>query len=93
VTPIRLIAGREDIQEAIFERTEGLGAEVIYDAVAGPGLEELIWATRRFGWVIVYGQFGAMEPGTPSPLGTCALRGLKVHVSLEPGFTRAIAGS
>ncbi|MBV8275759.1 MAG: hypothetical protein JO170_10955 [Verrucomicrobia bacterium] len=27
--------------------TEGLGAEVIYDAVAGPGLEELVWATSR----------------------------------------------
>jgi NADPH:quinone reductase-like Zn-dependent oxidoreductase len=83
VTPIRLIAGREDIQEAIFERTEGLGAEVIYDAVAGPGLEELIWATRRFGWVIVYGQLGAMENETPLPLGACALRGLKVHLSFR----------
>ena len=39
-----LIAGRENIQEAIFKCTEGLGAEVIYDAVGGPGLEELIWA-------------------------------------------------
>jgi NADPH:quinone reductase-like Zn-dependent oxidoreductase len=78
-----LIAGREDVQEAIFERTEGLGAEVIYDAVAGPGLEELIWATKRFGWVIAYGQLGAMEYGTPLPLGACALRGLKVHVSFR----------
>jgi NADPH:quinone reductase-like Zn-dependent oxidoreductase len=78
-----LIAGREDIQEAIFDRTEGLGAEVIYDAVAGPGLEELIWATKRFGWVFAYGQLGAMENGTPLPLGACALRGLKVHVSFR----------
>jgi NADPH:quinone reductase-like Zn-dependent oxidoreductase len=78
-----LIAGREDIQEAIFERTEGLGAEVIYDAVGGPGLEELIWATKRFGWVIAYGQLGAMEHGTPLPLGACALRGLKVYVSFR----------
>jgi len=78
-----LIAGREDVQEAIFERTEGLGAEVIYDAVGGPGLEELIWATKRFGWVIVYGQLGAMENGTPFPLGACALRGLKVHASFR----------
>jgi NADPH:quinone reductase-like Zn-dependent oxidoreductase len=78
-----LVAGREDVQEAIFERTEGLGAEVIYDAVGGPGLEELIWATKRFGWVIVYGQLGAMENGTPFPLGACALRGLKVHASFR----------
>jgi len=78
-----LIAGREDILDAIFERTEGLGAEVIYDAVGGPGLEELIWATKRFGWVIVYGQLGAMDSGTPLPLGACALRGLKVHPSFR----------
>jgi NADPH:quinone reductase-like Zn-dependent oxidoreductase len=74
-----LIAGRENIQEAIFECTEGLGAEVIYDAVGGPGLEELIWATKRFGWVVVYGQLGAMENGTPFPLSACAFRGLKVQ--------------
>jgi NADPH:quinone reductase-like Zn-dependent oxidoreductase len=78
-----LIAGRENIQEAIFERTEGLGAEVIYDAVGGPGLEELIWATKRFGWVVVYGQLGAMDNGTPFPLGACAFRGLKVHASFR----------
>jgi NADPH2:quinone reductase len=78
-----LIAGRENIQEAIFECTEGLGAEVIYDAVGGPGLEELIWATKRLGWVVVYGQLGAMENGTPFPLGACAFRGLKVHASFR----------
>jgi NADPH2:quinone reductase len=56
-----IVAGREDVQEAILELTEGLGAEVIYDAVAGPGLEELVWATKRFGHVIVYGQLGAIK--------------------------------
>ncbi len=78
-----LVAGHEDIQEAVFECTEGRGAEVIYDAVGGPGLEELIWATKRFGWVIAYGQLGAMDNGTPLPLGACALRGLKVHASFR----------
>src|SRR6202023_2980335 len=60
-----IIAGREDVQEAILELTEGLGAEVIYDAVAGPGLEELIRATKRSGQVVVYGHLGAMESATP----------------------------
>ena len=32
-----VIAGRDDVQWAILELTGGLGAEVIYDAVAGPG--------------------------------------------------------
>jgi hypothetical protein len=53
------------------------------DHLGGPGLEELIWATKRFGWVVVYGQLGAMENGTPFPLGACAFRGLKVHASFR----------
>src|ERR1700738_195904 len=44
-----IIAGREDVQEAILDLTEGLGADVIYDAVAGPGLEELV-ATICANW-------------------------------------------
>jgi NADPH:quinone reductase-like Zn-dependent oxidoreductase len=74
-----IIAGTEDVQEAILELTEGLGAEVIYDAVAGPGLEELVWATKRFGHVIVYGHLGVMECGTLLPLGACFLRAIQVH--------------
>jgi NADPH2:quinone reductase len=78
-----IVAGREDVQEAILELTEGLGAEVIYDAVAGPGLEELVWATKRFGHVIVYGQLRAMEYGTLLPLGACFLRAIQVHSSFR----------
>jgi len=33
-----IVAGSEDVQEMILDMTEGLGAEVIYDAVAGAGL-------------------------------------------------------
>jgi NADPH2:quinone reductase len=74
-----IVAGREDVQEAILELTQGLGAEVIYDAVAGPGLEELIRATKRSGQVVVYGHLGAMESATPMPLCACFLRAIKVH--------------
>ena len=78
-----IVAGSEDVQEAILELTEGLGTEVIYDAVAGPGLEELVWATKRFGHVIVYGHLGAMEYGTLLPLGACFLRAIKVYGSFR----------
>jgi NADPH:quinone reductase-like Zn-dependent oxidoreductase len=78
-----LIAGSDDIQEAILRLTDGFGAEVIYDGVAGPGLGELIWATRRFGHVIVYGHLGAMDNETSLPLGACFLRGLKVYPSFR----------
>lgn len=78
-----IIAGSEDVQETILEMTDGLGAEVIYDAVAGPGLEELVWATKRSGYVIVYGHLGAMECATLLPLGACFLRGIKVYGSFR----------
>jgi NADPH2:quinone reductase len=78
-----IIAGSEDVQQAILDLTEGLGAEVIYDAVAGPGLEELVWATKRFGHVIVYGYLGAMECATLLPLGACFLRAITVHGSFR----------
>jgi NADPH:quinone reductase-like Zn-dependent oxidoreductase len=78
-----IIPGRDDVQEAILDLTEGLGAEVIYDAVAGPGLKELVWATKRSGHVIVYGHLGAMEHGTLLPLGACFLRDIKVHGSFR----------
>ena len=74
-----IVAGSEDVQERILDVTEGLGAELIYDAVAGPGLEELIWATSRSGHVIIYGHLGAMESETSLPLGACFLRAIKVH--------------
>ncbi len=78
-----IIAGSEDVQEVVLELTEGLGAEVIYDAVAGPGLEELVWATKRSGHVIVYGHLGAMECATVLPLGACFLRSIRVHGSFR----------
>jgi hypothetical protein len=36
-----ITAGGEDVQEAILDLTEGLGAEVIYDAVAAPDSKSL----------------------------------------------------
>jgi NADPH:quinone reductase-like Zn-dependent oxidoreductase len=76
-----LIAGIDDVQEALFEITRGHGADVVYDGVGGPGLEELVWATKRFGHVIVYGYLGGMGNTTPLPLGACFLRGLNLHAS------------
>ena len=78
-----VVAGVNDVQEMILEITDGEGADLIYDGVAGPGLEELVWATRKFGCVIVYGYLGAMDASTPLPLGACFLRGLNLHPSFK----------
>jgi NADPH:quinone reductase-like Zn-dependent oxidoreductase len=78
-----VFAGIDDVQETVLEITGGDGVDVVYDGVGGPGLEELVWATKRFGHVIVYGYLGAMENTTPLPLGACFLRGLNLHTSFR----------
>jgi NADPH:quinone reductase-like Zn-dependent oxidoreductase len=78
-----LVLGDADIREAIVEITDGLGADVIFDAVAGPGLEELIWATKRLGQVIGYGALGVNAGATSLPLGACFLRGVKLFAGFR----------
>jgi NADPH:quinone reductase-like Zn-dependent oxidoreductase len=78
-----VIAGTDDVQEALLEITNGRGVDVVYDGVAGPGLEELVWATRRRGSVIVYGYLGAMDATTRLPLGACFLRGINLYPSFK----------
>ena len=74
-----LVLGDCDVRKTIIEITDGLGADVVYDAVAGPGLEELVWATKRLGQVIVYGALGGKAGATSLPFGACFLRGVKLH--------------
>ena len=78
-----VVAGADDVHDAILEITNGEGADVVYDGVAGPGLEELVWATRRRGSVIVYGYLGAMDATTRLPLGACFLRGINLYPSFK----------
>jgi len=78
-----LVVGDSDVRKTIVEITDGLGADVVYDAVAGPGLEELIWATKRLGLVIVYGALGGKAGATSLPFGACFLRGVKLHAGFQ----------
>lgn len=77
-----IIVGEEDVADTIFDITGGLGADLIYDGVGGPGLEELAWATKRLGRIVTYGALGAEAGDTRLPLGACLLRGVKVHAGL-----------
>jgi NADPH2:quinone reductase len=77
-----IVVGEEDARDRVFEITDGLGADVIYDAVGGPGLEELMWATKRFGWIIVYGALGSGTQETRLPLGACLARGVKINAGM-----------
>jgi NADPH:quinone reductase-like Zn-dependent oxidoreductase len=78
-----LVLGDCDVRRTIVEITAGLGADVVYDAVAGPGLEELVWATKRRGQVIVYGALGGHAGATSLPFGACFLRGVKLYAGFQ----------
>ena len=77
-----IVVGEEDVRDVIFDITNGLGADLIYDAVGGPGIEELAWATKRLGRIIIYGALGATDEETRLPLGACFFRGVKVHAGI-----------
>ncbi|MBV9491070.1 MAG: zinc-dependent alcohol dehydrogenase family protein [Verrucomicrobia bacterium] len=77
-----IIVGEEDVRDTIIDITDGLGADLIYDGVGGPGLEELALATKRLGRIVTYGALGAEAGDTRLPLDICLLRGVKVHAGL-----------
>jgi len=62
-----IVTGEEqDIAARILEITGGVGARIVFDAVAGAGILELAKATARDGLIMVYGTL-APEP-TPFPI-------------------------
>lgn len=77
-----IVVGEEDVRDTIVDITDGLGADLIYDGVGGPGLEELALATKRLGRIVSYGALGTEAGDTRLPLAACLLRGVKVYAGL-----------
>ncbi|MEE1752972.1 zinc-dependent alcohol dehydrogenase family protein [Streptomyces sp. SP18CS02] len=71
-----VVTGRDDVATTILDITAGRGAEMVFDAVAGTGIEALAAATARDGLLFVHGGLS----GEPTPLP--GLRGMR------PVFTR-----
>ncbi|KAA0020643.1 zinc-dependent alcohol dehydrogenase family protein [Salinicola corii] len=72
-----IVTSEEDLVERIVELTEGKGARLIYDPVAGPGLESLARAAAIGGTIFEY---GLLSPApTPYPLRTALLRQLTIR--------------
>jgi NADPH:quinone reductase len=64
----------QDAVEEVKRITGGKGARVVFDPVAGPGVETLAQATAQYGTVILY---GALDPSpTPFPLFAAIGKGL-----------------
>jgi len=73
----RVVVGGEDLIEAVMTVSEGRGASLVFDPIAGPGLGALAEATKPGGLIVEYGQL-AVEP-TPFPLLTCLRKGLVIR--------------
>jgi len=67
----------EDLVKRVAEITAGKGARVIFDAIAGKGVEALARAASQGGTIFEYGSL-AMEP-TPFPLLTALPKGLSMR--------------
>jgi NADPH:quinone reductase-like Zn-dependent oxidoreductase len=61
-----VVTENEDLPARVLEITGGHGADVLFDAVAGPGLETLAKAMAPKGRVVIYGYLGGLN--TPLPL-------------------------
>ncbi|MEN0135042.1 MAG: zinc-dependent alcohol dehydrogenase family protein [Rhodococcus sp. (in: high G+C Gram-positive bacteria)] len=61
---LTLVPGRDDVTAQILDATHGAGARLVFDAVAGPGIEDLAAATAHDGIVFVHGSLA----GQPTPL-------------------------
>jgi NADPH:quinone reductase-like Zn-dependent oxidoreductase len=72
-----VVTGEEDLAARVMEITGGRGADLIFDAVAGPSIEALAAAAAREATIFVYGLL-SMEP-TPFPLIAALQKGLNLR--------------
>ena len=69
-----IVTGKEDLAARVIEITEGRGADLIFDAVAGRTMEALAAAAAREATIFVYGVL-SMKP-TVFPLDVALKKGL-----------------
>jgi NADPH:quinone reductase len=79
-----IVLESEDVTARVLEITGGNGAHLVYDAVAGPGLDALARATRGHGHIVVYGALGAMNGEvTPLPLMPAFARTIRLYAGYK----------
>lgn len=72
-----VVTDEENIGRRVKDITGGLGARLIFDAVAGPFLTKLVKAAMPGGTIFVYGSL-ALAP-TPFPLADALSKGLSIR--------------
>jgi len=87
-----IVSDEEDVPARIREITGGAGAQIAFDAVAGPALAGLLSAMAPRGVVIVYGMLGGYSFEMSLPLlmgGNLALHGFAANRLIEVPADRA----
>jgi len=94
-----VVSDEEDIAEAVNSITEGKGARLAFDPVAGDGVLKLAEALQFHGQIIIYGNLSGNAHKTPFPYGQGMAKALSVRAYLvfelfrdKPRRDRAIAG-
>jgi NADPH:quinone reductase-like Zn-dependent oxidoreductase len=72
-----IVSDEEDVARAILGLTDGRGARIIFDPVAGPGVEQLADAAAQGGTIFLYGIL-SLQP-TPFPLFKALAKGLTLR--------------
>jgi len=72
-----IVTGKEDLAARVMEITGGHGADLVFDAVAGPSMEALAAAAARESTIFVYGVL-SMKP-TLFPLTVALQKGLSLR--------------
>ncbi|MGL4619714.1 MAG: zinc-dependent alcohol dehydrogenase family protein, partial [Chroococcidiopsis sp.] len=73
-----IVTDEEDLSTKVMEITDGQGANIIFDPVAGSYIETLAKAAARGATIFEYGAL-SMEQTTPFPLFAAMEKGLKVQ--------------
>jgi NADPH:quinone reductase-like Zn-dependent oxidoreductase len=72
-----VVSDEEDLVDRVRQHTEGMGARVIFDAVAGNTVAGLIEAARTGGCIIIYGALAGAVSQVPLP--PAMLKGLTIR--------------
>ncbi|RKN43001.1 zinc-dependent alcohol dehydrogenase family protein [Streptomyces hoynatensis] len=61
-----IVTDEEDVATGVLRVTEGRGADLVFDAVAGPGVSEVARATAHGGRIVLYGTLGGQTIEAPA---------------------------
>ncbi len=77
-----IVSDEEDIVEAVKALTDGRGAQVAFDPVAGDWIQQIAEAMGVHGQIIIYGNLSGRAHQTPFPYGQGMAKGLSVRAYL-----------